>query len=666
MKIKLLLFFSLFNLLCVSGGDTIYLNDLSLDLAQSGWKNPQSNTNIEGGSLKLGEHVFERGVGVHAYSLIALDLKGKAKAFHALVGVDDKMIGQIKSNPVNFIIIADGEKLYESGPLSAGDPPQEIHLGIEGYYNLLLEVKTEGNKTTGTFANWCDAYLITQPKASPLVFKAENGKVQLDEKLITEANDSNKYIIDRTVPGKPSINMASVYGTRCGKNIHLFVPVSGEKPFELSIAQLPEGLAFDSAKRMITGCLETKGEYRCLIKAVNALGQDEKQVTFKVGDNISLTPPMGWNSWNAFGPDINQDLIFETAKIMKSSGLIEHGWNIITIDDGWQGRRDTITQRITANKSFPDLKELTNSIHDMGLRAGIYSTPWVTSYMELPGGSADTKKGKTFYKRQNFGVFSFHEEDADQFNDWGFDYLKYDWAENHYPYARAMYHALKSQEKNIALSLSGALNVREAHLATNVCDLYRVNGDIVDEWRSVFERAFFHTRWKPFHGPGRWADPDMLVVGHVGWGNNIHASNLTPWEQVTHMSLWAMFSSPLILGCDLRELDDFTMALLSNDEIIEVNQDPLGLIADHHIAKYQKGHHVFVKKMVDGSSVVGLFNTSGDNQEFEYEIQDFDVPNVYRVRDLWERENLSPDESLTFTIPPHACKILRIYGRDDS
>lgn len=641
--------------------DTVYLEQLAVEKGQSGWKAPQVNTNIEGGPLILDEKTYKRGVGVHAHSLIAVNLRGKVQRFKATIGVDARMKGIAAANPVKFLVWADGKKMLETPPMRAEDKPVPIDIALGDKFNLLLEVRTAGNRTTGTFANWCNARLTTLQDARPRVFKPGGGRTTLKPGELTEANDTSRNIISRKSTLAPSINTPLVYGTRPGKQFFIYVAIAGKKPFDVQVNKLPAGVRYNPDKRIIEGRIAEEGEYECFIEASNAHGTDQKTLRLQAGDAIQLTPPMGWNSWNAFGPDINQERIRETAAIIKSSGLAEHGWSVITIDDGWQGPRDTATQRITASEKFPAIKTLVDDIHEMGLKAGIYSTPWVTSYMNLPGGSADTKNGQTFYPRQDFGVYSFHQEDATQFSDWGFDYLKYDWAENHYPYAHAMHKALARQDRNITLSLSGAVHVKEAGSVARVCELYRVNGDIKDTWESIYRRGFYHTRWQPFHGPGQWADPDMLVVGHVGWGKEPHPSKLTPWEQVTHMSLWSLYSAPMILGADLRKLDAFTKALLTNDEVIAVNQDPHGAIAEHRTADYKNGRHVFVKPLSDGSKAIGLFNTAGKKQTMQVSLKSSGIERVNKIRDLWQRQNLKPRQNLEFVIPPHGCKLLRVY-----
>ena len=281
--------------------------------------------------------------------------------------------------------------------------------------------------------------------------------------------------------------------------------------------------------------------------------------------------------------------MLRSAKAMVSSGLINHGWTYINIDDTWQGVRGGPFNALQANDKFPDMKGLCDQIHQMGLKTGIYSTPWITSFARLCGGTSDDPSGawsKALADERyfRFGKHSFAAADAKQWSQWGIDYLKYDWTGNDVPHTREMSEALRNSGRDIVFSLSNSAPFELAAEWVKWANCWRTTGDIWDDWTKtdaawrygVSEIAFNQDRWRPFAGPGHWNDPDMLVVGQVGWGPNLHPTNLTPDEQYTHISMWCMFASPLLLGCDLENLDAFTLNLLTNDEVLAVSQDSLG------------------------------------------------------------------------------------------
>ena len=296
---------------------------------------------------------------------------------------------------------------------------------------------------------------------------------------------------------------------------------------------------------------------------------------------------------------------------MVRSGLINHGWTYVNIDDAWQGQRGGLFNGIQGNEKFPDMKGLCDAVHEMGLKIGIYSTPWVTSYANHIGGSAENPEGTwsppTIPKKGHvnkkilpwaIGKYHFAANDAKQWAAWGIDYLKYDWNPNEEPETREMYDALRASGRDVVFSLSNNSPFTNAPVLSKIANCWRTTGDIRDNWDSMSKKGFGQDKWEPFAGPGHWNDPDMLVVGRVGWGKP-HPTGLTPDEQYTHITLWCLLSAPLLLGCDLDNLDDFTLGLLTNDEVLAVNQDALGKQA---ICVARDGDaRVFAKALEDGS-----------------------------------------------------------------
>jgi alpha-galactosidase len=298
------------------------------------------------------------------------------------------------------------------------------------------------------------------------------------------------------------------------------------------------------------------------------------------------------------------------------------------------------------------MRKLCDTIHGMGLKVGIYSTPWVTSYANHVGGSAENPEGAwtppTTPKRGNvnkkilpwaLGKYSFATNDAKQWAAWGMDYLKYDWNPNELPETKEMYYALRTSGRDVVFSLSNSTPFTNAPALSKFANCWRVTGDIRDTWDSMSRKGFGQEKWESLARPGHWNDPDMLVVGHVGWGQP-HPTNLTPDEQYTHITLWCLVSSPLLLGCDLEKLDDFTLGLLTNDEVLAVNQDSLGKEA--RCVSKEGDLRVYAKNLADGSKVVGLFNL-GTNGTATLTVHWSDVElsgTIHAVRDLWRQKDL--------------------------
>ena len=180
---------------------------------------------------------------------------------------------------------------------------------------------------------------------------------------------------------------------------------------------------------------------------------------------------------------------------------------------------------------------------------------------------------------------------------WGIDYLKYDWNPLDYYHVKEMHDALRTLDRDVVYSLSNSAPYGDAPQWMRYSNCWRTTGDIRDTWESISTIGFSQDRWLPFNRPGHWADPDMLVIGMVGWGPKLHYTQLTADEQYTHISLWSLLAAPLLIGCDMAQMDDFTRSLLTNDEVIDVNQDPLGLQA---VPVWQQGDQVIYAKHLDG------------------------------------------------------------------
>ncbi len=469
------------------------------------------------------------------------------------------------------------------------------------------------------------------------------------------------YILTPPVKKQPQIKGALVYGQRPGKPFLYRIPATGERPLRFKVKGLPYGLSLNPDKGIIKGVVHKKGIYKTDIIVANEYGSDKKSINFIIGDKIALTPPMGWNSWNCWGLSVTQDKVYAAAKSFVEKGLADHGWSYINIDDGWEINGQAAEPKrkrngeIRTNEKFPDMKKLGNAIHALGLKFGIYSSP-----------GALTCGGYT-------ASYNHEYQDARTFARWGVDYLKYDLCsyrnfmkdandvkELTPPYEK-MNNALSKIDRDIVYSLCeyGNGNVWEwgAKVGGN---LWRTTGDIWDNWDRLYFIGFNQEQAAPYAGPGHWNDPDMLVIGRLGWSNNLHQTSLTPDEQYTHVSLWSLLAAPLLLGCDLENLDDFTLNLITNDEVLAIDQDALGIQAVPVIK--DKNIHVYKKKLADGTFAVGIFNIGKGTQKYMLDFQKAGLKENVKLRDLWRQKDLGQyEKNFRVVIPAHGVKLLKVF-----
>jgi alpha-galactosidase len=465
------------------------------------------------------------------------------------------------------------------------------------------------------------------------------------------------YILTPPTPATPRINGAKVFGVRPGSPFIFKIAATGEKQLEYAVENLPPGLKVDKYTGIITGSLLKAGEYKMNLVVKNSLGEAKREFTVRCGNLLSLTPPMGWNSWNCWGLSVSDEKVKSSAQAMIDKGLINHGWTYMNIDDGWEADKRNAKGEIIPNTKFPDMKGLGNWLHERGLKFGIYSSPGPKTC----GGY--------------LGSYKFEKQDALMYANWGIDYLKYDWcsygdlkegkdtamAAFQKPY-KVMQAALRSQKRDIVYSLC-QYGMKEVWKWGAKVDgnCWRTTGDITDTWKSMSSIGFSQTVQHPYAQPGRWNDPDMLVVGQVGWGENLHPTRLNPDEQYTHISLWCLLSAPLLIGCDISKLDDFTLNLLTNDEVLAVNQDPLGKQARQIITN--NDYQVWIKELEDGSRAIGVFNISEEHRKITINWNELGLPENSNVRDLWRQKDLgSHKEKFTAKVVPHGVMFLKIMN----
>lgn len=475
------------------------------------------------------------------------------------------------------------------------------------------------------------------------------GKVLIENKQL-------KYVLTPPTPATPRFNGAPVFGARPGSPIIYRFPVSGERPMKFTCDKLPEGLQITESDGVLSGKIDKAGTHTFTITAENAKGKVSQEFALKVGENmIGQTPPMGWNSWNCWGLSVSQEKVMASAQALIDKGLADHGYGYINIDDGWEARERNPDGTIEANEKFPSMKGLADWLHERGLKFGIYSSPGAKTCGNY------------------LGSLGHEKQDAEVYNKWGVDYLKYDWCtyenvrvqDNDWGFPSCvrpyllMQKYLREQPRDIFYSL-GPLGGTQVHLWGIYCDgnSWRTAPDISDTWKSIYHVGFRLQEGKSkYSSVGHWNDPDMLVVGKVGWGTNLRETRLTPDEQYTHITLWTILASNMLIGCDIAQMDDFTLNLLCNNEVNAINQDMLGKQADR--ALKDGDIEVWSRPLADGSIAVGIFNVGEKDHQVDMKaLIPIKVP-AKVIRDVWRQKNLSADE-LKCTIPLHGCRYLKV------
>jgi alpha-galactosidase len=451
---------------------------------------------------------------------------------------------------------------------------------------------------------------------------------------------------------RPALHGPRVVGVTPGRPFLFRIPATGEGPLRFAARGLPAGLTLDTATGIVRGVVKAPGDTLVRLEVHGAQGVARRNLTIKSGpDKLAQTPPMGWNTFNIWSHDGSQERVQLAADWMVKSGLAAHGYQYVNIDDCWEGRRGS-DGVLGTNEKFPDIRGLIAHIHSLGLKVGIYSSPGPLTCKGLEGS----------YKHE--------EQDAKMWADWGIDYLKYDWCS----YTKVIPHlnmteiqrpfvvmraAMDKTNHDFVFSLSQAGLGKVWEWGASVgANLWRTTGDLHDNWSDLSSDIETQHGQEKFAVPGHWNDPDMLVVGKVGWGSP-RENHLTQNEQILHFSIWCLSAAPLIMGCDLSQVDPFAMAVLGNDEAIDIDQDPLAKAASRVVR--DDDLEVWARPLSDGTHAVGLVNMSLKAADVTAKWADVGVTGSQPVRDLWLHKDLgSFQDSYTVSVPARGCVLLKI------
>lgn len=476
-------------------------------------------------------------------------------------------------------------------------------------------------------------------------------------------------------PGpQPKINGPQVYGARPGRPFLYRIPCTGERPMRFSAAGLPRELKLDAAAGIISGTVPARrGEYGVTLSAANAKGKAARRFRIVVGDTLALTPPMGWNDWYTHYDRITDPLMRQAADAMLASGMAYFGYQYVNIDDCWMvkpgssvaelgGDPRTGEGTIRPNGRFPDMKALTAYIHARGLKAGLYTSPGPLTCARFEGS------------------YQHEEQDARTFAEWGFDFLKYDLCSYRSIDNRGTVEADRKPYELMG-SILGKLN---RDLVFNLCqygrsevwkwggevggNCWRTTGDLGLEKSSrlpgFYSIGFKNAAAWEYAAPGRWNDPDYILIGTVGNAFQMSALPvkvpLTEEEQYSYMSMWALMAAPLFYSGDMGSLDEFTLNVLCNAEVIDLDQDGLGKQA--RVVRRTEDEFILAKPMADGSLAVGLFNLADGEREVSATWQDLGIEGRRRPRDVWRQKDAAVVAgAYKAVVPRHGVALVRLF-----
>ena len=481
-----------------------------------------------------------------------------------------------------------------------------------------------------------------------------------------------RFILTPKPGPEPRINGPKIYGCRPGSPFLYRIPATGDRPMTFGAEGLPEGFVLNPETGIITGTVTDRGEFGVTLKASNSKGAAERPFKIICGDTLALTPHMGWNSWYVWENHVTAQIMREAADAMIANGLADHGYIYVNIDDCWsvkpgatdptlQGEERDKKGRVNSNPRFPDMKALTDHIHSSGLKAGIYTSPG-------PLTCAD-----------HVAAFQHEQQDVERFVEWGFDFLKYDWCS----YGKIAKDKTLEEFQKPYRQISAILAKQPRDIVLNLCQYgmggvwtwgkeaggnsWRTAGDLGGSFEKIGEALFrdgfdlyAQSDLHKYGGPGAWNDPDYLLLGYLSnWKGQTVPTPLTPNEQYSHVSLWCLLAAPLIFSGDVTRCDEFTLGLLTNGEVIDVDQDVLGK-PGRRMAK-DGDLEVWARELADGTLAVGLFNRGEGVKTVRAKWEDLGISGPRKIRDLWRQKDVGIfDGAFEAVVARHGVVLVRM------
>lgn len=631
--------------------DFVYLGDLDIAQIKNGWGKSSWNKSIGNNPLMLKGVKYDNGLGVHGPVDVIIDLQGSdATRFTTLLGIDDEAESGNQQGDCLYTILKDGKYTIQAGRLQRTDPKAvALNINVKGWRYLVIRIENGVGNNGNDHVDLAEAKIFYDiSKKLPTLLRTANFKI--------------RPTCQTTFYSLPNVRLMNKFRV-------------SDNDATIAVEGLPAGLTFDARRKLVQGVIPTEGTYHYTLTATTSLDTLVQKITLIVTSNmVSPTPAMSWISWNVYDYKVNEEKILRTADNLKRLGLADLGWNYIVIDDAWQAGNDNSKHREKDGTPKPDptkfphgMKYITDYIHNLGLKAGIYSD----AALSTCGGYIAS------YGRETI--------DANAFAKWGFDFLKYDYcnAPQDSATAKVRYTAIRK-----ALDATGRpffLNVCEwGHFqpwewaASVGGNQWRMSDDIRDCWqhpdRSGSLLGFIQVLDKNkqlayYSGPNHFNDMDMMCVGLYGKGSpsSTHGLNntqkgMTTQEYQSQFSMWAMLAAPLTLSFELANINTDTKTILSNKEVIAINQDLMGQQAI--CLNPDATVEVYVKDLENGDIAVALLNRGQTETNGSFSLADvfLDTSRSYTVRDLWKHSTVATlsDGAFSTRILPHETKVYRL------
>lgn len=503
-----------------------------------------------------------------------------------------------------------------------------------------------------------------------------------------DATIGEKEILTPAPKAAPRINGPKIYGARPEKIFLYRIPCQGERPIRFEVTGLPDGLRLDQDKGIISGKTPAKpGDYPVIFEAKNAKGEDSRTFKIVVGDKLALTPPTGWNSWGGHLSNVSDKIMRDATDMIVSSGLADVGYQYVNIDDCWMRMapeeyaaysnmvHGTSKDRLAglpfdqviaeprdakgyahSNSRFPDMKGLADYVHSYGLKAGLYSSPGIRTCQHFNGS------------------LGYEQQDAEQYARWGFDFLKYDLCSGMAIEHERMKANPNYQRKELFTPMIGYLKAQDRDIFFNLCQYgqgepwkwapeigcqsWRIGNDLNHELANYFKIALrMATELREYSGPGHWNDPDYLYINRIGDAKHQIAKPaevpLNTNQRYQYATLWAMVCAPMFLSSEVYSMDDFTVRLMGNADVMNINQDELGQVAE--VVRNKGNEVVLAKKLVDGSRAVAVFNRNDkDSAVIDIDWETFGECCTRTVYDVWRQKEVGTfDGGLSVKLSPN-------------
>lgn len=632
------------------GLENIPLSSLEIDKATCGWGTIKANRSIDGNAIILRDTTYNSGVGTHSPSQIIVKLNGSVTRFVSRIGVDDEVISGAQGNAsygncTYRVTLKDesGEtRVAAKGTIKASDTTTPlIDIDVAGWKYLFLEVENGVGDNSFDHVDWANAYLVFQDQNStrPAIVSAD----EISSKLASPV----------TVFSQPGVRF-----------MHKVRPSNPDAT--ITVDQLPDGLVWNAERKLVEGIVMEEGVYNYVAHITTDSETTDATVTLTVSSQLPHPVPfMGWLSWNSVQADISEDIIRQMVSLFEDKGLFECGWNSIMMDDRWQAdNRASDGKPIPNPTRFPNgLKPVADYVHSRGMKFGLYTDA-----------ANATCAGA-------FGSYGYEDIDAKQYAEWGVDIVKCDYcnAPGDEETAKTRYKALgdafKRSGRNIMLYIC-EWGVREpwkwGSEVGGCC--WRISQDVRDCWIGrgsgvgVVQSIAAMKNLSAWQGVNRFNDADMLCTGLHGTGKSSNdlcqtGPGMTMDEYRTQFALWCMWSSPMALSFDPRRtLSDEDIAIISNKEMIALNQDKMGQQADFIME--ENDMQLYAKDLENGDVAIAVVNLGDTQRSFNIDfsrIPALNAEKTYTCRNVWAQSAM-PDVqgTLTTNVRSHATQVFRL------